>query len=305
MKQVLITGGTGLVGRKLTKHLQEAGYKVAFLSRNAEARYKDVRVYQWNVKEGTIEEGALLTSDYIIHLAGAGVMDERWNDNRKQVILDSRVKSGELILNELKRLNHLPQAYISASGIGYYGDCGDEWVDENSSLGDTFLAEVCRQWEQPTQAIHDIGIRTAILRVGLVLSARGGALSELEKPLKFGLGAYLGNGQQWYSWIHIDDLCEMFVKALGDDKMQGAYNAVAPNPARNKQVVKKVGEAMDQWILMAPTPAFVLKLMLGEMSAVVLESTRVKSDKIEEAGFRFKYPELLPALKHLYKQKGG
>ncbi len=299
MTKVLITGGSGLVGRRLTEMLLQQGYNVAHLSRTP-GNMPGVEVFTWDVNQGSIDEEAVQQADHIIHLAGAGIADQRWTPGRKQEILDSRVKSAELLVNALKKTGHRPTSFISSSAVGYYGNRAHHFLHEDDAPGNGFLSEVCVAWEKAVQPVAELGIRLVVMRTGIVLSARGGALAEMEKPVNFHLGTYLGSGNQFYAWIHIDDLCSMFIKAITDPSMQGPYNAVSPNPQRNKVMTSAIAKAKNTAALMLPAPEFALRLVLGEMADTVLDSTRASADKILEAGFNFQFPELDEALADIY-----
>jgi uncharacterized protein len=301
-ESVLIAGGSGLVGDRLCHILTQNGYRVMILSRK---KYNNgnIAVYEWDVEKGTIDENAILRADYVINLAGTGIADARWTDARKKLIIESRVKSAELLLSTFKKLNHFPKVYISAAAIGFYGDRADEILDEESAAGTGFLSESCIAWENSIQTVAESGIRTVTLRIGIVLSMLGGALAETMKPLRFGLATYFGKGNQYYSWIHIDDLCNIFLKAIEDEDMVGVYNSVAPNPSTNKEFTKTLKEAYGKFSILAWTPSFLMRLVLGEMSAVVMTSSIVSSAKIEQEGFIFQYPELLTAFKDVLHRK--
>ncbi|WKN46171.1 TIGR01777 family oxidoreductase [Tunicatimonas pelagia] len=299
---VLISGGTGLVGTRLTQLLQEKGYTVTHLSRSVSGDEK-VKTYQWNIKKKEIDPEALIGVDYIIHLAGAGIADKRWTDKRKELILKSRTESTELLRDSIAKLNnHAIKAFVSASAVGYYGiDTGKTWVDEESPSGDGFAAEVTHQWEAAVDKINPLNLRVVKIRIGIVLSEKGGALVKIMQPIKFGVGAPLGRGNQYMSWVHLDDLCRLFIFALEQREIQGVYNGVAPNPATNHELTKKTADVLNKPLFLPNIPAFALKLLLGEMAQVVTGGNRVKSDKIEKAGFEFKYTDLRPALVDLLK----
>ncbi len=298
-KNILITGGTGLVGSRLTELLLQQGYQVSIVSRGKEA-IPNVTVYQWDVRKRYIEPGAIGNADYIVHLAGAGVADKRWTDERKKEILDSRTESARLLHNAIQKTGHLPKAFVSASGIGIYGkDRGDELLTEQSSHGDDFLAEVSKAWENSAQTIAALGVRTVMLRIGIVLSEKGGALEKIAAPIRFGAGAALGAGTQWMSWIHIDDLCQMIIYALENEQLQGAYNAVGPHPATNNELTHAAADALHRPLILPKVPAFALKLAFGELAATVLGSAKVSNQKIAETGFSYQFPELKQALNDL------
>ncbi len=298
-KIVLVTGGTGLVGTRLTSLLIEKGYQVRYLSRNP-GKVSEVESFSWDIDRQTIDEKALDGVDYIIHLAGAGVADKKWTIQRKKEILQSRTKSTEVLRSALANKDHQVKAFISASAVGYYGwDTGGVWKKEDSRFGDDFLATVTKSWEAEVDQVEKLGIRVAMLRIGIVLSDKGGALKELTKPIKWGAGAALGKGDQYMSWIHLDDLCKMFIHALENDTIQGIYNAVAPNPVTNKELSKLSAKVLGKPFFLPNVPGFVLKLALGEMASMVLGGNRVSSEKIQNDGFTFTYPEVEPALNDL------
>jgi len=303
MQTVLIAGGTGLVGIHLSKLLKSEGYEVIHLSRTRDMNAK-FPAYHWDISKGTIEEEALEKADYIINLAGAGIADARWTDSRKKLIIDSRVDSTLLLRDYIKKGIAKPKAYISASAIGYYGNTGETLVDEHTppSPGE-FLSDSTVLWEKAVDKVAETEVRTVAIRIGIVLSTKGGALEKMLISFNFFQGAYFGDGQMWTSWIHIGDLCKAFQLAIENEEMQGVYNAAAPNPARNKELIKGIKEAKGSPAILLPVPEFGLKLLLGEMSAAVLGSTKVSDEKIRKAGFTFKYPELVPALKDILNRK--
>ena len=223
---------------------------------------------------------------------------------RKREILESRTNSTRLLFDELKKGNHRIKTFVSASAIGYYGfENSDEVFTEESGPGKDFLADVTRRWENEVDAIQELGIRTVKIRIGIVLSRKGGALKEIMKPVKLYVGAPLGTGDQFVSWIHLDDLCNIFAKAVDDQKMIGAYNAVAPQPVTNRVLTKAIARELHRPLFLPPIPAFVLKLLLGEMADLVLRGNRVSANKILRAGYEFKFSDVGNALKDLLKTK--
>lgn len=302
MATILIAGGTGLIGKRLSVLLSEQGHTVHHLSRtrNLQARFP---AYQWDLNRGVIDEEAILSADYVINLAGAGIADKRWTEARKQLIISSRVKSAALLLQKFEELDHRPRAYISSAAIGYYGDRGDKWLTETASPGEGFLSESCVAWEEAIQTVAASGIRTVGLRIGIVLSTQGGAMEKMMLPLKLSAGTYFGDGRQYYSWIHIDDLCRMFIWAVENDQAQGFYNAVAPQPVINKSLTKALADAMNKPALLVPAPAFAMRMAMGEMADVVLASARVSAEKVLDAGFTFQFADLEAALKDLLERK--
>jgi uncharacterized protein len=299
-KRVLITGGTGLVGQRLSTILLKLGYQVSFLSRE-KTQIPQIQVYQWNIREGYIEEAAIQNTDFIIHLAGAGVADQAWTESRKKEILTSRTHSTELLAKYLKKYTHSVKTFVSASAIGIYGlDTGDTFLSEDSATeSQDFLAEVTRQWEKSIDSVAELNIRTVKLRIGIVLSAEGGALAKIAQPIRWGAGAALGSGKQYMSWIHIDDLCQMFVYMLENEQLSGVYNAVGKQPISNAEFTQAVAKALHKPVFLPNVPNFALKLLLGEMASIVTGGNKVSSQKIEAAGFKFQYNTLTEALQDL------
>lgn len=302
MQTVLITGGTGLVGNRLSRMLKQRGYKVIHLSRKENLK-STFPAYQWNVEQGTIDTKALEQADYIVHLAGAGVVDKPWTGKRKKIIIDSRVESAKLLQEKLKEIGKKPKAIIAASATGFYGNRGDKLLDETAGSGSGFLAEVVRQWEAASADFSEVTNRTAILRIGIVLSTQGGALAKMLPSYKVRTGAYFGSGEQYYSYIHIGDLCQMFIHAIENENVEGTYNAVAPNPVTNKYLAEAIGKAMNKSVFLIPAPAFALRLAMGEMSTAILDGVRLSSKKIESTGFKFLYDNVDWVLKDLIERK--
>ncbi|WP_426492964.1 TIGR01777 family oxidoreductase [Hymenobacter sp. 102] len=302
-RKVLITGGTGMIGTRLAEMLIDSGYEVALLSRTpGSGRF---RSFRWDPLAGTIDEAAVPYADYIINLAGSSVSDGKWTQERKREILSSRLAGTQLVARELAKQNHHVQAFISASAIGIYGDRDDQVVtEETAPAADDFLAEVCRQWEAAAQGVatHD-HIRTAIFRIGIVLSPEGGALVPLARTVKMMAGAPLGSGKQYMSWIHLDDLCRLFMQALEQPQWQGTYNAVAPHPVTNQEFTETLADVLHRPLVLPKVPEFGLKLVMGEMSEIVLASQRVSAEKTLQQGFRFDYPELRGALESFYGEE--
>jgi len=301
-ENVLITGGTGMIGHRLTQMLQDKGYEVAHLSRSR-SNDQPVKTYVWDIRKQEIEPEALQWANYVVHLAGAGVADKRWTKSRKEIILKSRTESTRLLHETITNLSeHQIKAFISASAIGIYGtDTGSATLYESSPQGDDYLAGVVKKWEAGVDEIKRLNIRTAKLRIGVVLSTEGGALPRIVQPIRLGAGAPLGSGQQYISWVHQDDLCQLFVYALEHDNIEGVYNAVAPRPVTNEELTKRAAKILHKPLFLPNVPAFAIRLAFGEMASIVLGGNRVSSKKLEEEGFSFQHAHIDKALADLLK----
>lgn len=305
---ILITGGTGLVGSRLTQLLVAKGYQVIILSRKPEpGTGTNPSFAKWDVDKGYIDENALALADYIIHLAGAGVADKRWTEKRKKEIVDSRVKGSALIAEALKTKPNKVKAVISASATGWYGSDpapNPGGFVETDKPDPGFLGQICSAWEAAIDPVAETGKRLVKLRIGIVLSEKGGAFVEFKKPVRMGIAAILGNGQQVVSWIHIEDLCRMFIYCLEEEKTAGVFNAVAPNPVTNKELTLQIARQLKgKFYIPFHVPAFLLKMMVGEMSIEVLKSTTASAAKIHDTGFHFLYPDIEPAVEELLEKK--
>lgn len=298
-KKILITGASGLIGKRLTEMLLKKGYQVAHLSRSKKSGM--VPSFVWDVEAGTIDIASLEGVETIIHLAGAGVADRRWSKSRKEEILESRIKSTQLLFDTLSKNSNQVKNFISASAIGYYGFGQDEVFLEASPFGDDFLAKVTRAWEEEVDKIAALKIRIAKLRIGIVLSDKGGALVEIAKPIRLGFGSPLGNGKQYLSWIHIDDLCALFIYAVETAAMQGAYNAVSGKWATNKEMTQAIAKVLSKPLWLPNVPAFVLKIVVGQMAEIVLNGSKVSAEKVKDAGYSFNYTNLNQTLESLLK----
>ncbi len=308
MATILVTGGTGLVGSLLTSEMSKQGHDVIILSRSDRQSSKErVRYSKWNPDAWEIDTSVLQTADYIVNLAGAGVADERWTEERKKEILLSRVNAAKTIIEGLRKVPHKVKALVNSSAIGWYGpDLSygmNAYFTEEASPADDYLGRTCKAWEDAIEPVKSLGIRVIKLRTGIVLSVRGGALKEYLSPMKYGVAPVMGSGKQTVSWIHELDLVRMIQFALFEEKMNGVYNAVAPKPVTNKELIHTIRHLYPGSAIAVNVPAFVLHIMLGEMKVEVLKSTTVSAKKISESGFQFLYPTIEPAIAHLLKNK--
>lgn len=309
MATVLISGGTGLIGTALTKELLSRGYQVIILTREPQKAMNNrngITYAGWNIKDQIIDSEAVSKADYIVHLAGASVAGGRWTDKRKKEILDSRVNSGKLLVKALQNIPNQVKTVISSSAIGWYGS--DPQVPnpkpfvEDDKADESFLGSTCQQWEASIEPVSNLGKRLVKLRTGIVLSREGGAYPEFENPLNFGTAAILGNGKQVISWIHILDLIHMYIEAIENEGWQGAYNAVAPNPVTNEQLVLTIAKESRRFYIPVHVPKFALRTILGEMSIEVLKSATVSSRKVQDADFLFMFPSIEAAVQNLNKK---
>ena len=302
-RKVLISGGTGMIGTRLAEMLIDAGYEVALLSRQPTNSH--YRSFRWDLRAGIIDEAAIPYADYVVNLAGSSVSDGKWTDERKRDIMASRLGGTALLARELAKPGHQVRAFVSASAIGIYGDSADRVVNEETppASSDDFLADVCRQWELAAHKVEQMGIRTVISRIGIVLSPEGGALVPLARTVKLMAGAALGSGRQYMSWIHLDDLCRLLMQMLEEPQWQGTYNAVAPHPVTNEEFTKTLADVLHRPLVLPKVPEFALNLMMGEMSEIVLASQRVSVEKTLRQGFTFEYPNLKPALESFYGEE--
>jgi uncharacterized protein (TIGR01777 family) len=298
-KNVLITGGTGFIGKHLTNLLVKNGFSVSILSRNKKQNSVDVSYYIWNVSTGFIDEEAVLKADFIIHLAGENIADKRWTKDRKESIVQSREKSVALIYDVLKKNHKKVEVFVSASGIGIYGAInGDEICTENTLPADDFLGTTCQKWEAAANTIASLGIRVVKIRTGLVLGKGDGFLKKLIPIFKLRLGSALGSGKQYMSWIHIDDLCSIYIEALNNVQMIGAYNAAITDNTTNTIFSKTLAKIYGYSIWSPNVPAFLMKIVMGEMAQIVLTGRRVSSEKIEKLGFKYQFKTLENALRN-------
>jgi uncharacterized protein len=308
MRTILITGGTGLVGKSLVRQLIQKNYEVIILTRKLTdvPHQKNVSYALWNVKEGMIDVDALKKADAIFHLAGAGVMDKKWDEAYKKEIEESRTKSSALLINTLQKMEHKLKVLVSASAIGWYGEDKilNHYFTENEKADEAFLGVVCKKWEESVEAAETLGIRVCKLRTGIVLSDDGGAYKEFKAPLKLGVASILGNGKQMVSWIHMEDLCRQYIFALENENINGSYNAVAPIPVSNKTLTLEIAKNVKgKFYIPIHVPTFVLKIMMGNRSVEILKSATVSCDKIKAAGFTFLYPSIEAAVEEIEGKK--
>lgn len=298
--RVIITGGSGLIGRELTKRLSDDGHEVIILSRSPHKVNRlpaNARAEKWDARTaegwGALADGA----DAIINLAGANIGASRWTEERKRIILESRVHAGEAVVEAVQAAANKPKVVIQASAVGYYGNRGDEPLTEESSAGDDFLAHVCIAWENTVKPLED-QVRLIYIRTGVVLTTTDGALKQMMLPFKFFAGGPLGDGKQWFPWIHLDDEVAAILYLLYNEDAEGVYNLNSPRIMTNANFVKTLGKVMNRPAIM-PAPAFALKLALGEMATLVLDGQRMIPQRLEETDFEFAYPDAEAALQNL------
>lgn len=289
---VLITGASGYVGRHLQKQLALQGYKIRTLTtKRINSNVEDC--FYWDPATEEVNRNAFESLDYIIHLAGASIGTGRWTKKRKQLIIDSRVKSTKLLFKKIKLYRVPLKAFISASAIGYYGSITSDTIfDETAPAANDFLGDVCQKWETAADKFHKVGIRTVKVRTGVVLSQDAPTLRKMLLPIKLGIGSALGDGKQYMPWIHVDDLCEIYLKAIEDQSFSGAYNAVAPQHITNKEMMRTLAKTMRKPFWFPSIPAFILRLILGEKSDLLLKGSRITPKRLVENDFQFKFPEL-------------
>lgn len=294
MSKILITGGTGLVGKRLAEMLTATSHEVVILSRNP----KNKNEFKWDITKNYIDKKVFRNVDYIVHLAGAGIADKKWTNKRKKIIIDSRVESANLLYSAVQENNITLKGFISASGIGYYGAITtDKIFEETDTYGNDYLGNVCRKWENAAQQFKTLKVPVTILRTGIVLSKNGGALEKMKTPVI----AALGSGKQYMPWIHLDDLCQMYIHQI-EENVNGVFNAVAPEHHTSTTFSKQLAKSVSRPYVGINVPSFMLKLAFGEMSKILLEGSRIASDKIRKHKFSFQFAELAEALNNLFKK---
>ena len=292
MSSVLLTGSTGLGGKLLVRVLKDAGFSVRRLTTRRELAVQE-GYFLWNPAAKEADDRAFEGVEYIIHLAGSSIGNGRWTARRKKDILESRTLTAELLLAKVSQLQLPLKAFVSASATGYYGSATTETIyDEYSPAGRDFLADVCVQWEKAADRFQSAGIRTVKMRTGVVLAKGAPALEKMLLPIKSGLGGPLGNGRQYMPWIHLDDLCRLYLRAICDESMSGAWNAVAPEHITNRELMRTLARKLGKPFLFPPVPAFMLRLLLGEMAVIVTDGSRVSSRRLKATGFEFKVATL-------------
>lgn len=302
MKKVLITG-TGTIAKALAHHLDKKGYRVNFLS-TSKSYYGKFPCFHWDVSKGTIDPAAFADVEHIVHLAGAGIADKNWTTERKALLESSRVDSAQLILSYLKKLDCSIQTFISASGSNYYGTVTrSESFREEEAAGHDFVGQLCENWEQAAFEFKEIGARVCVLRTGIVLSTQGGAIPRLMRVARCFLAAPIGHGKQIMPWIHIDDLCAMYAHVMENDSCAGPYNAVSTEKVCNRYFTRTVAKVVKRPVWPIGIPAFLLKLIYGEMAGLLLQGTHLENKHIISSGFTFRYTRLLEAIEDVCERK--
>lgn len=299
--KILISGASGFIGSALKSSLELAGNEVYTLVRKPSDKASQKTIY-WNLEKGELEPELIEGFDAIINLAGENIADERWTKNKKNAILNSRISATRLLFETVKKLKSPPKVLINASAIGYYGDRGENWVDESSPPGKGFLAEVCKEWEAATYPHAELGSRVVLIRIGVVLDKSGGVLQKMAPPFQFGLGGRLGSGEQYLSWISLRDLIKIIEFAIQTPSVSGPVNAVGPNPVKNSEFTKALGKVLSRPTFL-PLPAFMVKLVFGQMGEeLMLASTRVRPEKLLKERFVFSDETIEAALKVIFTQ---
>jgi uncharacterized protein (TIGR01777 family) len=306
MEIVIITGGTGLIGTALSKFLVSQGFQVIILSRNPKAHRTTspgITYAAWDIEEQSVNEEVFKKAKYVIHLAGAGVVDKPWTEKRKKEIVESRTRSSALLV---KAISHIPndiESVVSASAIGWYRQNVSMPAVETDPPGTDFLSETCVAWEKSIEPVTQLGKRLVVLRTGIVLSNEGGAFPAFAKPVRLGIAGILGNGKQIISWLHIEDLCRIYVEAMKNREWTGIYNAVSPNPVNNRTFTTELAKKMKgSFFVPIPVPDFVLRFRLGDRSEEVLKSSNISSAKLKKTGFQFIYPTIDAAFRELLQR---
>ena len=299
MKTILVTGGSGLIGRRLTKMLREHGYRLIWLSRERDPE-RDPPRYSWDYRTGKIDRVAVEQADVIIHLAGANLGEGRWSEARKNEIVSSRVDTAALLFDTLQESEHRIEAFISASAIGYYGAAVTDkiFTEEAQPSDPDFLSDTCRRWEEAAFRFNTLPrVRTVALRTGFVVDRDSDAFKKMMLPTRLGVGSPLGSGRQYLSWIHLEDLCRLYIRAVEEATMEGVYNAVAPEQLTNADFMRTLSKEMRRPFFFPAVPAFVMRLVMGEAADLVLGGSSISAQKILESGFRFSYEHAEEAIR--------
>lgn len=301
--KVLIAGGTGLIGQRLSELLIQNNYDVVHLSRKA-AKNSKFATYFWDVEQQIVDTKAFVNVDYVINLSGENIASGKWTAKQREKIINSRIDSNRLLKSAFIDTKFFPKKYISSAAIGYYGSSNIKEFNENSSPENSgFLSKTCQKWEESIQEIQQIGVSTAWVRIGVVLSSKGGALKEMISTAKYGLNLYFGNGKQFYSWVHIDDLCQIFLYLINNQEAAGVYNGCSPYSNTNFEIALALSKTIGINTMLISIPAFFLKLFLGEMSSVIMDSTKVVPQRLLKDNFSFKYENIDFAINDVWKRK--
>lgn len=304
MKKIIITGATGLIGQQLTIKLTDMGYKITIFTRNPDNAQKKLpnvhKVVKWEYDYVDEWLHELESVDAVIHLAGANLSTKRWNKEYKKLLYDSRIISTKKLIEAIKTVERKPKVFITASAIGYYGNRSDEILTEESEAGKDFLANLCNDWEKEAKNVEQFGVRSVQIRTGLALSRNEGALKQMLPAFKYFIGGPLGNGKQWYSWLHIEDIVNVYVKALESEILSGPINAVSPNPVTMKKFAKILGDVLHRPSFFS-VPKIILLLVIGQVAEVVTSSQRVVPEKLLNSSFKFKFEKLEDALRDILK----
>jgi uncharacterized protein len=297
--KILITGASGLIGKALQESFIQRGHELLLASRKDSKNANEIK---WDIENGFADPSKLEGVDAVVHLAGENVSGGlRWSDEKKKAIRDSRVLGTRNVVDAMAAMSEKPKVFIASSAIGFYGDRADEIMTEASSAGTTFLSEVSTAWEAESRRAEDLGVRTVLLRTGIVLAKEGGALAAMLTPFKFGVGGVVGSGKQWMSWISLEDMVGIINFAIDHENIRGAVNAVAPSPVTNDEFTKALGEVLYRPTFV-PLPAFAVNMVFGEMGdALLLASTRVIPKRIEDAGYKFQYTDIRKAIEQAVK----
>jgi uncharacterized protein (TIGR01777 family) len=304
MKNILIVGGTGMIGEVLQKLLNAKHYRVGILTRARTSPRVGIKYFLWNPNEKFVDPEAIRFADIIVNLSGENVAGGRWTEKRKKAITQSRLLSNEILIEACANEKKWPEVYLSAGGMNYYGDRGNELLSESSGKGKQgFLPESCALWESAVRQWEVFDVRTAQFRMGIVLSNKDGALPKMAMSIPWGIAPYFGHGKQWVSWIHVQDMAGIFLHSIQNEQIRGVYNAASPDPRTNKEFIKAVLKKMGRKALVLSVPTWALQIILGQMSETVLSSVRLDISNLLSSGFKFKYPSLQKTLDQLFDEK--